>query len=129
LVINWFNRRSLTLTGGNVAANSTSTTWVAFGTASLFNFLTWPDEAVSLILTGTMTVPSAGATISTGIGIDNVLIGSQSAMLLAAGAQETPCGGSAFASLTEGFHTATVGGFVSAGSGAWSIALMGLIRG
>lgn len=122
--LNWFNRRSLDLTGTFSADRSTnSTTFVEINTEIRMEFLTWADEAVQIMGAGTVSTSSGGNASHSGIGIDSTTVATADVgNTITATNQRNPWSVSVWKMLSEGYHFATLLGGVSGGTATWTTA-------
>jgi hypothetical protein len=118
---NWFNRRSLDLTGTFSADRTTvSTSYTELNTEIRINFLTWADEAVEVSISGGAANSANGAATSAAIGIDSTSAPSSEAQCTAGAVNQRQSLSVAMSViLSEGHHFATLLGGVSNGTATW----------
>lgn len=130
-IANWFNRRSLSLAGAQVAASTTSLSMVALGSGGNVSMVTWADEAINAGVIGyaSNTMPGNGAAVSLGVdGSPNQGAGSQ--MTSAAANQTGALLDISCTPLSEGFHLlAPYGEAVTDGAATFLVAIQATLVG
>lgn len=122
LVRSYFNRVVQSLSSAYVNGTTTSTTAVDISTGFTVQFCSWADEMVDITFVG--DVSNGGGTTYTLCGVDGVNFGG---LHRATGTNVSPASPRGLALRTEGAHTATLRGYVSAGTGTWTGQIMGRI--
>ena len=121
--LNWFNRRSLSLTNTFSADRTTTgTSFAELNTEIRMQFLTWADEAVSLSASGTAMNSSASQAAASAIAIDSTTVATQATSVTTPTSTRLPIALWVSQTLAEGSHFATLLGAVSAGTGTWHTA-------
>lgn len=127
-VLSYYNRRTINLRGTFTAdRNTTSSSYVELNSEIQLRFLTWADEAVQTSFTGSVA-SSAALTAGSAVGYDGTTgePGFETANTFAAAVAAGNIGTAGVKNgLAEGFHSATLLGKVSAGTGTWSSATDG----
>lgn len=121
-VISWFNRRDIGIVNGFTANRSkTSVTYVEIDIEIRANFLTWGDEAVTVIASGAVAVPNTFEAY-TSVAFDGTTAeDAMSRISSASGSGISPLALSLVKNgLSEGSHYATLLGGVSGSTGTWS---------
>lgn len=119
--LNWFNRRTLDLTGTFSAdRTTTSTSYTEINSEIRLNFLTWADESVHVSISGGAANGTNGQATSEAIGIDSTSSPSAESQCTAGAAnQRQALAVSLTKTLSEGQHFATLLGGVSGGTSTW----------
>jgi hypothetical protein len=124
LVLSWYKRRAIRVTGAVLSSASTgSTSYVEIQTAAQVKFLTWAEEAIHAMYIGdtrvTVTNPGTTGSAVTLDGIATVIGAIVSGTSHASAYQVSAvCGG--WESVAEGYHYVTLIGKVSTGTGTWN---------
>jgi hypothetical protein len=128
--INWFNRRSIPLTGTSFSgALTSSTSFTAINTGSCqFSVLNWADESLSIQGAGSVSNSSV-ATMAGAIALDTTVIGAYASVDLSTGGQPSAIAASACATPSEGLHTVTAYGYTTAGTASFAFNMVGVVRG
>lgn len=132
LLLNWFNRRLISLVGMNINSSTGSAVAVGLGTASNFAFLVWSDEPViNINLVGIGSNSVSGNLALVAVMMDGVLTGATSAVTMNGSTiANQPVAATISGTATEGYHTAQPGAAAPAGgTTSVQISLMGLFRG
>jgi hypothetical protein len=134
LVISWFNRRRLSLSGGGTAsATGSATSMGEINAASRVGFMTWPSESVDISVIGYCTNNVADGLTYTSIGLDGALTALAPAQLANhhnVGTFEQVAARIAFDTPSEGFHfVSPIGMVAGGGSSTWNVYITGTITG
>lgn len=122
LVLSWYKRRGIRASASfTTARTTTSTTIVEINSEIQVKFLSWAEEAVLANFDGFGSNSNANVAILTKITLDGVV--TEIADILVT----TPVTGdyrdnfslAGAADVTEGYHYATIGGYVGANTGSW----------
>ena len=133
--ISWFNRKNMAAVGLDTAlATTTSASPVELNTSSRASFVTWGNEDVAIGLEGSFRNNSAPSSVSANVGIDGagtVVFNSNNNYDVSAAAAGlfVPAGGAGAITLAEGYHFATPLGWVSTGTGLFTLAATAMVRG
>lgn len=122
LVRSYFNRVVQSLSSTYVNGTTMSPTAVDISTGFTVQFCSWADEMVDITFVGDVSNP--GGTTYTLCGVDGVNFGG---LQRGTGNNVSPVSPRGLALRTEGAHTATLRGYVSAGTGTWTGQIMGRI--
>jgi hypothetical protein len=120
-VLNYWQRRTIEA-HAKFTANRTTTnaTWTELNSEIHNNFLTWADESVQCVLSGTHINSSGGARVAIGIAFDGTTVeeGAMASFLQPAANNnaELPTFAQAGKTLSEGLHYSTVVGSISGGA-------------
>lgn len=127
LVLSWYKRRNLQVTGTALSAASTASTgFVELQAAAEAKFQSWAEEAIQAVFVGNAYMDAVGRVFYNYVTIDGIstVIGA-----LVAGTSyanlaqlDATCGG--FATVTDGHHYVTLAAKVSAGTGNWDAGVL-----
>lgn len=119
LVLSYFNRATRNqLTTFSVDRTTASASNVEINTEIRNTCLTWGDEAIGISVNGSGFNSGANQTITT-IGVDGATTDLAGFILVMVGTTEMAVAISGLTTLAEGFHTLTLVGRTSAGTGTW----------
>lgn len=129
--INWFNRKNIQLAAFGASFTVSSPTQVNVSSALNLTFVTWGDEAVDVSFEGTVTGSTTASRSDTSLSQDLTggTLGSTQSGTYAAGTYAIPVGVRTSANMTEGFHTTSLFGGVTAGSAIYAGGMHTVIRG
>ena len=129
--LNWFNRRNLNVNFISLTSyNFTSTTFAEVTSALRLGLITWGDECVTGGIDGEMSNNTASQSVSVYSAIDGAQVGPACGVF-----ESSANGGQAYSShsaqfLSEGYHTPSIYGEVTGGTGTLQTAGIGyIIRG
>lgn len=119
LVISWHNRRPIYGSGNfTTTRTTTSTSYVELNSEIRVQFLTWASVPVSTAVSGSF-FNSTTQTCLSSIAIDGTT--AEDVFNSMSGTDAAPIGMTHSNTYSEGFHYATVVGFVSGGTGSWYV--------
>lgn len=125
-VRSYFNRQAVPILSTITTATTSSTTFVDLSANYLVEGVLWLDDVLDLQYTG-YTANSGGLTYST-LAVDGANFGGQVNAGVSGGTPITfPLHPRGIATRTEGYHTMTLRGMVSAGTGTWVGYVTGVI--
>jgi len=117
LYLSWFNRRARTRATNFSTDRSTTATSAAEINSEIRNaFLCWSGDVVALKATG--TVSGSGGTVRMFVGVDGTSTRTNGGAMAGTDFVPVACMEDA-TGLSEGYHYATLIGWVSAGTGTW----------
>ena len=129
-VLSWFNRRNRDLLGASTAAaTSTSASLASIAAGANVTALSWSDEASSFSAVGFASNNTSPDVTSVGVGIDTVFQGAATTATSSTGGFNVSHAGRADLTMSEGAHTITPFGSVNAGTGTFSVQVVGTVRG
>lgn len=120
-LLNWFNRSDICGATTTVSGSTASTaSFAEITTSGRITFLAWADEAVEISVVGEVSSNSSGNNShNTSPGLDGAAYGAQTTATTYAASVSLPAIGRAVSNVSEGMHTASAFGKVSAGTGTW----------
>ena len=131
-VLSYFNRREIAgLTATLTNTTSSTASLAELGVAvDRVQFLAWPDELTEVMIVGSATNTTAGnIQHSTSAGVDAAALGAQSTATTFTNGVPVAVSARYMAALSEGSHTASAFGKVSAGTGSWNYGVQVTLRG
>ena len=131
-VLSYFNRREI----AGLTATLTNTTSSTAALAELgvavdrVQFLAWADDLTEVMVIGSVTSSAAGNNQHfTSAGVDAAALGAQSTATTFTNGVPMAVSARYMAALSEGSHTASAFGKVSAGTGSWNYGVQVTLRG
>ena len=129
-VLSWFNRRNVAGATATVTGATASGTFAEITTSARIPMLAWAGEAIEIFVVGDVQSNSSGNNQhTTSPGLDGAAFGAQSVATTYAATVPLPAIARAVSEVSEGFHTASAFGFVSAGTGSWNFGVQTMTRG